>query len=591
MNATRTRCAQALFSLLVVLLTVASSARAGQAEELTGRWGGAIDLPTGQSLQFFVTFEQRPAGELAAELDIPSQGVADFPLVAVDVSEEGVVTFAAAQFNAVWTGELAAAGDAIAGRFEQAGQTMPFTMAPAAEDADEAPAREAPPDAVRWGGAAQIGGMPLGIEIAIDDDENEGPSAWLTIPMQGIRQAPLKDVQLGEKRLFFRFEPEGAPFDAVFELLVDGERATGAIRQAGQTFPLELQRLEKGERADVLPRPQHPKPPFPYEAREIAFENADAGVMLAGTLTIPEGQGPHPAVILLTGSGPQDRDETLAGHKPFLVIADHLTRRGIAVLRYDDRGVGGSSGSTLDSTVEDFAADALAAAAWLREQSEVDGARIGLIGHSEGGAVAAEAATRASERVACVVSLAGMAETGGETLLRQLPMMLRAGGVDEDVVTTQSAAQKRLVEAIGGGESDERVRAVLVELMEMQLGDTPHDAAVNAQLDMLTSQWMRHLINYDPRNAFAQVRAPILAINGEIDRQVDPAANLSVIWAAAQRGGNDDVTTIILPGLNHLLQDAETGGMDEYAQIEQTIAPVALEVMTEWLRERMELAD
>jgi len=575
---------------LIMAVVLASGAFAASAKDVLGRWGGAIDLPTGQALEFFVNFEEQAEGA-SATLDIPSQGIASLELASVAISDSGEVTFAAPQFGARWTGSLAEAGEAIAGTFEQGGQEMAFALERVEEGAGK-PESVVPEGAERWGGVAMVGGVELGLEIAIARADDGAQSAWLTIPLQGINEMALKRVDVTRERMSFRFAPEGAPVEAVFDLEIEGDVAAGSIQQTGQSFPVELKRLAKGERGGELNRPQHPRPPYPYEDRSARFENETDGVTLAGTLTIPNGPGPHPAVILLTGSGPQDRDETLAGHKPFLVIADRLTRRGIAVLRYDDRGVGGSTGSTMDSTVEDFAEDALAAAAWLREQPEIDGARIGLIGHSEGGAVAAEAAARSPETIRCIVSLAGMAETGGETLLRQLPMMLRAGGADEEVVATQLAAQERLIEAIAGDAPDEELRQTLVELMEAQSGQAPSEEALDAQLRFVASPWMRHLITYDPRDAFAQVRAPILAINGEIDRQVDPAANLSAIWAAAaQRGGNEDVTTIILPGLNHLLQSAATGALDEYFTIEQTIAPVALEVMTEWLRERMGLAE
>src|SRR5258706_3507588 len=262
---------------------------------------------------------------------------------------------------------------------------------------------------VTWTGTVELPAtMKLDFSVELGKD-----SGTISIPLQGVKDLPLAGVSVTDKELKFSIQEAGA----VWELKVsdDGKSATGVLKQ-GAEFKTTMKRLAPGESASKeLKRPQEPKPPFPYETLEVSFENKPAGATLAGTLTLPKGSGPFPCVVMVTGSGPQDRDEALLGHRPFLGIADHLTRHGIAALRYHDRGVAKSTGTFATATSDDFAEDALAAIAFLKTRKEGDAKKLGIAGHSEGGLIAPICAAK-SKDVAFIVLLAGTGISGAELL-------------------------------------------------------------------------------------------------------------------------------------------------------------------------------
>ena len=338
--------------------------------------------------------------------------------------------------------------------------------------------------------------------------------------------------------------------------------------------------------SDAQNRPQNPQPPFPYGVEDVFFDNQDAGARLAGTLTLPEGEGPFPAAVLVSGSGAQDRDEEVFGHRPFWVLADHLSRRGIAVLRYDDRGSFESTGDFDSATSEDFADDALAAVDFLQSRGEIDPQRVGIIGHSEGGLIAPMAATR-SDNVAYIVLLAGTGVDGESILLAQQQLIARAlGASEEDIALGQ--AINRAVFAIVKRESDNQTAAdEIIRMIRLYEGLTGAqrrelETAYTAQFSFLLSPWYRFFLTYDPATSLRQVQVPVLAINGTTDLQVPPD-NLEAIADALAEAGNPDYTTVELPNLNHFFQNSSTGSPAEYASIEETFAPEALNVVSDWL--------
>jgi len=338
----------------------------------------------------------------------------------------------------------------------------------------------------------------------------------------------------------------------------------------------------------ALNRPQEPKKPYPYDEEEVGYENKRDGVKLAGTLTFPRGKGPFPAVILITGSGPQDRNESLLGHKPFLVLADYLTRQGIAVLRVDDRGVGGSTGSVPNSTTENFAADVTAGIEFLKTRKEIDPKQIGLIGHSEGGLVASMVAAENGD-VAFIVLMAGAGLTGEEILYMQGAMMMKANGANADQLAKQRATQKSMFKILkeekDPAAAEKRLREELSKsLTEEEKKKSEQTIAVHIKL--ANTPWFRYYLTLDPRPALRKVRCPVLALNGENDLQVSANENLREIEAALKAGGNNDVTIARLPKLNHLFQTSETGSPNEYIKIEETIAPVALSAIGDWILKR-----
>jgi len=371
-------------------------------------------------------------------------------------------------------------------------------------------------------------------------------------------------------------------------LTAAGDSLVGEWRQSGLAMPLALGRTGK---APELRRPQDPRPPYAYDTLEVAYPNPAApGVTLAGTLTTPRGPGPFPCAVLITGSGPEDRDEAVFGHRPFRVLADHLTRAGIAVLRADDRGVGKSTGKFSTATSEDFASDVLAGIEFLRGRHEIDRRRIGLIGHSEGGLIAPMVATR-SRQTAFIVMMAGPGLPGDSILMLQSAAMRRTIGVSEEAIGREMAVSRRMYALLRGGDSA-GVAVASRELVRLQLAALPEaqreaagdpDKLAAGALRQLLSPWMRFFATYDPRPALSRLACPVLAINGSKDLQVPPRENLAAIRAALEAGRNRDFTVKALPGLNHLFQTCETGGAWEYAQIEETIAPAALKEMSDWI--------
>jgi hypothetical protein len=368
---------------------------------------------------------------------------------------------------------------------------------------------------------------------------------------------------------------------------------TGKWSQLGRAYDLNM---KKGAKPVVHNRPQEPKPPYPYREEEVTFMNTVENFSLAGTLTLPEGEGPFPAVVLISGSGQQDRDETIFMHKPFKVLADHLTRNGIAVLRYDDRGVGKSKGRTNDATSLTFADDAEAAAVYLLQRPEIDGKKVGLAGHSEGGLIAPIVASR-NGNIAFIVSLAGPGVKGYDILIRQARDIMTATGSSPEEVEEAVASNSQLFR-MAVAEPDLRKFAKDAmewygkELDKKGLGPEERREKMSEFTQGLISvnnPWMRYFIDTDPAQFWSKVKCPVLALNGEKDLQVNHEMNLPAIKAALRSGGNRKVKTVLLPGLNHLFQTAEKGSPGEYVKIEETFSPSAMELMTSWIRKTMKM--
>lgn len=430
-----------------------------------------------------------------------------------------------------------------------------------------------------WSGVLDAGGVtyPLVFHLRATP---EGHAATLDSPDQGAYGIPADAVTTVGDSLIIRFSGMGGRYEA--EISADGGRLTGSWTQAGTTLALDLSR--DADMADGPARPQHPEPPFPYVVEEVVFDGGAEGVRLAGTLTRPDAPGPHPAAILVSGSGPQDRDETVFGHKPFLVLADDLTRRGIAVLRYDDRGIAGSSGDFASATTADFTADAGAAYEYLAGRSEIEGDAIGVIGHSEGGLVAQQLAGRAP--LAFIVTIAGPGLPGDSLLALQVDALNRAGGMPDEIRRSNNELQRRLMDIAKSELSNDSARREIEAVFGEAAPRLPAER-VRRQAAALTSPWMRGFLRHDPRPTLRGLTLPVLAVNGSNDLQVLPEQNLHAIARALDEAGNEDYEVIELDGLNHLLQTSETGAISEYGRIEETMAPVALETIGDWIVARV----
>ncbi len=427
-----------------------------------------------------------------------------------------------------------------------------------------------------WLGTLEVPNGKLRLAWKVQANAAGGYNASVDSIDQGAHGLPVDEVIFEPPQVRFTMKRLGASYAGQVD--EGGRRIRGQWTQGGTSLPLDFERSE-GE-PPRLHRPQDPKPPFPYVAEDVTYESG--GVTLAGTLTRPNGDGPFPALLLLSGSGPQDRDEQIFGHRPFAVIADHLSRRGCAILRVDDRGVGKSTGRLADATMDDLAADALAGIRFLRARREIDPKRLGILGHSEGAVVGPLAATKSGE-VRLLVLLAPPAVPGKEILYAQGEAIARASGVPPEGIERNRVMQTRIVETIigasGADEARRELEAVIAEVPEAQR------ASARAQIASFTSPNLKSFLAVDPQALLRKLRVPVLALFGEKDLQVLPSQNAGRLEAALRAAGNSDYRVRILPGLNHLFQPAKTGAPSEYAKIDETFSPAALDAIAEWLKD------
>lgn len=446
----------------------------------------------------------------------------------------------------------------------------------------------------RWEGSLTALGQELEISVTFAS-EGSSLAARIDIPAQGVRGLELRNVSLEPARV--HFELPAGPGLAVWDGALRGDTIAGEFTQAGVVGTFALTRAADAEAPGVVRpgRSEDATPRFRHE--EVAFQNGD--VVLAGTLSFPEGPGPHPAIVLISGSGAQNRDEEIFGFQPFRLIAERLTRDGIAVLRYDDRGVGGSTGSVAESSSEDFADDVLAAVELLKSRPEIDPAAIGLLGHSEGGLVAPLVATRSAD-IAFLVLLAAPSVSGEEILLEQGELIGRANGASQEAIERQRRHQRRIFDLLRRGASRGELEAGLERMIRESVDAMPPrqrasivdvDAFVATQLEpqlaATTSTWFRYFLDHDPRPALRRTRAPVLALFGELDLQVPPAQNRGPMAEALSSAGNPDVTIEIIPGANHLFQAAATGSPTEYIALEKEFAPGLLDRISAWILARI----
>lgn len=439
-----------------------------------------------------------------------------------------------------------------------------------------------------WQGALSIQGMELRIVIHISADSTGALTATMDSPDQGATGIAVSKVIFDGDSLRLEVAVVRGFFEGKF--LADSLQFDGKWSQGGFSLPLKLAKIEK---VPEIKRPQVPEKPYPYDEEEVLYKNEKADIELAGTLTTPKGDGSFPAVLLISGSGAQDRDETIFNHRPFLVLSDYLTRQGIAVLRVDDRGVGGSGGSVSQSTSEDFAGDVLSGIEFLKTQPKINKKKIGLIGHSEGGIIAPMVAAK-SKDVAFIVLMAGTGLTGEEILYLQAALIYKANGATDEAIAENRAQQEQLFSIMKTEKDDsvaaEKIKEVVKKSFDKlsdeerkQAGDI--ESLADGQAKQLLSPWFKFFISYDPKPALKKVKCPVLAINGSKDLQVPPKENLEAIEQALKAGGNKSVTIKELPEINHLFQTSTTGSPTEYGKIEETIAPVALHKMRDWILE------
>jgi uncharacterized protein len=437
-----------------------------------------------------------------------------------------------------------------------------------------------------WQGAISLPGVDLGIIVHFSGT-TDSLRATIDIPMQMAKGLPLSNVRAVLPSV--HFELPAGPGLAVFQGALAGDSIAGDFRQ-GSVAARFCVRLTGG------PQPAAAVPPPPYHEEEVRIPNGD--VTLAGTLSMPPSGGPFPCAILLTGSGAQNRDEEIFGFAPFKILADHLTRDGFAVLRCDDRGVGGSTGNLTNSTAADFSRDALAMHAYLAARPEINHASIGLIGHSEGGEVAVMTAAT-SRDIAFVVLLAGPSVPGDSTVLSQIEMLGQLQGESEENIKRGLALERRVFAVVKSQKGWDDLRAALLAEMRRSLErlsadqrssmpntDSTLAARVDMQMNAVRTPWFAFFISHDPGVDIAKINCPVLALFGELDKQVSPSLNLRPMSSALSRSGNPDVEVAVIPGVNHLFQKAVTGNVTEYAGLEKKFADGVLDRVTGWLKKR-----
>ncbi|HJN71453.1 MAG TPA: alpha/beta hydrolase [Phycisphaerales bacterium] len=439
-----------------------------------------------------------------------------------------------------------------------------------------------------YSGAIEVPTLgPLQMTLGVSDTD-EGTFLFMTVPTQNAVNIPLAATYNKDTQLVAELPQAGLVFTVKEN--DDQTELVGRMDQGGMTFPIAFAR---GNKVPELVRNQMPEGPFPYTSTEISALHPD-GHTLAGTLTIPKGEGPFACAVMISGSGMQDRDESLMGHKPFLVIADYLTREGIAVLRFDDRGVGGSAVEDIEAlqnaTSADFATDVAVMIDAARWQPNIDPFRVGVIGHSEGGIIGPLVALE-DEKLAFVVMLAGPGVPGYALMPVQQAMLMQVSGADQALVDNVVNASMNIYEMYRDGVSEIDLRAQMMELIDLQLQSQnltvsidEFDEITDVGIAQLETPWFQWFLFHDPAPVLAQMTCPVLAMNGTLDTQVSSLQNLPVIEEAITNAGGE-VTIMEFEGLNHLFQKATTGAVSEYSQIETTFEPVALEAMGDWLAE------
>ncbi len=556
------------------LVTVGSVPVAAQ-HRAAGTWHGGLATPAGRITLVFRIQEGAGGwtGELEAVDEIPSR---TFPLAGLEVSTQRLafsVPTIGARFEGTWRD---GAGSWV-GEYHQ-GLTIPLSL--------ERGAPPAKPTVAgldgTWRGVLRRNEANLRLILHVRTGRY-GTLVKLDSPDLGASGLPVERFERAGDTVRFQVPSGAVRFDG--QLSSDGGSLRGRWVRADQP-EVEVAFERVGSETTARVRTQWPIEIRGYRAEEVVVPNPSAaGVALAGTLTIPDGPGPFPAAVLISGSGPQDRDETIYGHKPFAVLADHLSRHGIAVLRYDDRGVGASTGDHGRATSADFATDANAVLQYLRGRSEIDHGAVGFIGHSEGGLIGPVAAA-GNEQVAFLVMLAGPGTNTVQLSLTQRRLLGLSQDASAELLERTEPAVRALYEAVRSTDNPEqataKVRALLTPETLQALGES--EAQRDAIVRRFTSPWMRYFIRYEPSEFLSRVRAPILAISGSLDWQVPTEENLAGLRTIL--AGHPDATVRELPGLNHMFQTARTGTLGEYADLAETFAPDAMALISDWILAR-----
>lgn len=559
---------------------------------ISGTWQGVLKISTAE-LRIVFHITQNEDGMYSATLDSPDQGASGIA-VSSTIFKQNRLKLDVKSIGGTYEGTVNLEKGIIDGTWSQGEVSSPLKLTKV-EYTEKMSSNELTlPESIRkqllgnWQGKLKINAFELRVVMRFMKSDAGVFIGFMDSPDQGAKDIPISRASYENDLLTLKINSVGGTFSGK----ITGDKLTGKWQQRGSNLDLVLAKVDT---IATLNRPQEPKRPYPYREEDVVYENSSAGVKLAGTLTMPKTAGPFPAVLLISGSGPQNRDEELLGHKPFLVLADYLTRQGLAVLRFDDRGTGKSTGDFAKSTSADFANDVLAGIEYLKSRSEIDPKKIGLIGHSEGGLIAPMVAAKSPD-VAFIVMMAGPGITGEQILILQKGLIMKTMGASDELLKILRKEDERIYAIVksepDNKKAEEKIRANQEKFMSQlsvqrkeeikKYGDPEKN--LDAGLKMILSPWFRYFLTYDPVTNLKEVTCPVLALNGEKDLQVPPEQNLAAIARALKEGGNMQFKTVELPGLNHLFQKSETGAPAEYGKIDETVNPEVLKIMGDWIR-------
>ena len=573
-----------LFSAMVCFCLLSTEAAWSQEATLTapaklaGQWMGTLDTGRGKlRLKLVVNSTGK---KLEGALYSVDQKNAEIKLDEIKFVK-GEIRFRSEKLKINYRGKPNRKLDQIEGTFEQFAAKFPLSFQRVDKNRAEDKHIET------WKGVLRAGVVEFDFQLRVFETAEGERLAKLDSFSESLFDLPV-DLKKEGNQVVFRLDFSQATYEG--KLSKDEKQIQGTWKQRGNVLPLKFESVPLDKtRLPKAKRPQTPQAPFPYESREVRFPHRKAGITLAGTLTLPKGKGPFPALILISGSGPQDRDSSIAGHKPFWVIADALSRRGIAVLRYDERGIGKSTGDFSKATSLDLSLDAESGLDFLKSLKEIDQRQIGLMGHSEGGYIAPMIAAR-NRHVAFIVSLAGPAVPGKQIVLSQTRLILEASGADPEMVNMTTEFSRGLFQQLKQGQGSPDLMQQMKNRFENQMKGLPENVrksmgqgAEAQSLSQMTSPWFQFFAHHDPRPDWRKVTCPVLAVNGTLDLQVDAELNLPEIEKALKQARNRNFKIQRFEKLNHLFQKTETGRIDEYSKLTETFNQQALDQIVDWV--------
>ncbi len=560
-------------------------------KKLAGDWQGQLSVG-GTSLRLVFHIVKQTDGQYSGSMESPDQGAGSIPLDNVAVKGDSVVILIH-KIHGGFSG-LLQNDSTLTGNWEQGRSALPLILKKGIVAIKANPVRIS--NSTRnisgiWEGRLNAGSISLRLNFHFDKQKDNSYSGTMDSPDQGVMGVPCKDVFLNGDSI----EVEVKTAIGMKGMMTNDSIINGVWNQGGKTFPIAMKKVK--ELSKNPNRPQTPKPPYNYNSEDVEYDNADKSVHFGATFTYPKGSGPFPTAILITGSGQQDRDETIFGHKSFAVIADYLTNKGMAVLRVDDRGMGKSTGDVLNATSADFANDVEVGLAYLKNRKEVDQKRMGMIGHSEGGLIASIVAARDHD-IDFVIMLAGPGVKGSDILLKQTYDIMLSDTVPAEAAKAYDDIYKQILEDFMSGNDTSIIRKKIMSdfihwkagqsgkalnTLKIGLDSSSDKKLINTFMKDFSSPWIKYFIAADPRPLIEKFRCKVLALDGSKDLQVNAEINLAAINKALKKSKSPSFETKELPGLNHLFQHCNKCTIEEYAEIEETFSPEALDIMWKWL--------